>query len=274
MVDTAEKIDPDKLDNYTEQELLNFVKELNRGKLDDRFGNKTVLTLAAEKGYFQVVEEVLNMGANPNTYDSRNKTALDYIRYKHVIAENNANDDAWFFTSDKANKAQDILVERGGTEYLNLRPEQKIFDVAIAIPVREVFHVASTDNTIESFSKHIKTVTKEDFERSFDTEEKKNKFISDAKNHIINLSANNNAPKVKEIRDDIANAHDERKNKLFSKRGKFLKKLLDAIDDGAKSQRTTIPEVKSFPEATVTIVGPSTVTVDANKKTSSSFRGQ
>ena len=71
--------------------------------MDDRFGDKTVLTLAAEKGYFQVIEEVLNMGAKPNTYDVRNKTALNYIRYEHVLAENNANDYAWFFTSDKAN---------------------------------------------------------------------------------------------------------------------------------------------------------------------------
>ena len=39
----------------------------------------------------------LNIGAKPNTYHARNKTVLDYIRYKHVLAESNANDDAWFF---------------------------------------------------------------------------------------------------------------------------------------------------------------------------------
>ena len=49
MVENAEKINQDRFDNFTEQELLDFLKVLDKSKLNDRIGDKTVLTLAAEK---------------------------------------------------------------------------------------------------------------------------------------------------------------------------------------------------------------------------------
>lgn len=46
MVENAEKINQDRLDNFTENELLDFVKVLYKSKLDDRICYKTVLNLA------------------------------------------------------------------------------------------------------------------------------------------------------------------------------------------------------------------------------------
>lgn len=116
-----------------DRELLDYIKTVPTDNLDDMYDGKTLLTYAAEMGYFDSVKKLINRGCDPNC-SYQDKTAYDYL-IEHENNELGTNQSRLgLLASDVAQKTLDLLRERGGKSASALKTptkEQKVSSEAV-----------------------------------------------------------------------------------------------------------------------------------------------
>ena len=112
-----------------DRELLDYIKTVPTDNLDDMYDGKTLLTYAAEMGYFDSVKKLINRGCDPNC-SYQDKTAYDYLieREDNELGTNQSR--LGFLSSDAAQKTLDFLRERGGKSASALKTPTKVEELS------------------------------------------------------------------------------------------------------------------------------------------------
>lgn len=112
-----------------DRELLDYIKTVPTDNLDDMYDGKTLLTYAAEMGYFDSVKKLINRGCDPNC-SYQDKTAYDYL-IEHEDNELGTNQSRLgLVSSDAAQKTLDLLREKGGKSASALKTPTEVQKVS------------------------------------------------------------------------------------------------------------------------------------------------